>query len=92
MKNKLFVLSVILITIFLSNNILLAQENVRPPFELKSFSISMMDLKERTALIEISSDFLSNGDVEASLYLPDEFKIKQGNKNLILKTWGGEKL
>ncbi len=93
MKNKLFVLSVILITIFLSNNILLAQENVRPPFELKSFSISMMDLKERTALIEISSDFLSNGDVEASLYLPDEFKIKQGNKKLNPKNMGrGETL
>lgn len=85
MKHKLIVLSVILITIFPFINILFAQENVRPPFELKSFSISMLDSKERTAVIEFSSNFISSGDVEVNLYLPDEFKIKRGNKKLNAK-------
>ena len=75
MKTKIASMLIILFEIFLYNNILFAQEDIRVPFELKSFSISMLDFNEKTALIEISSDFLSNGNVEVSLYLPDEFKI-----------------
>jgi AraC-like DNA-binding protein len=82
MKKKSSFILLFLTTIFLFNNNLFSQEDVRPPFELKSFSISMLDSNERTATIEISSDFLSDGNVEAELYLPDEFKIKSGDKKI----------
>ena len=86
MKRKLVLFTLILFVFFSVKNILFAQEDLRPPFELESLSISMLDSEERTALVEFSSTIKVSGEVGISLYIPNEFALNDGKKKLPQKS------